>query len=117
MIYVLLILFFICLFLYWNSFVKNRKVENNNYLTICKVKSNSLTLQISIQESAKYISHIEKRRQGNELYVDVFTTTILNPIAGNKKNFVEIKNFDGIKVVVFLNKKYVIDSLSFCNPN
>jgi hypothetical protein len=114
MIYILPIILIILLIVYWFYFVREYKVLNSKFLSVCKIDSPTNHIRINLMESSKYISSIKQRSEQNILYIEVYTTSIFNFFAKNNKAFIELKNDDNIKSILILNKQYVIDSIPLC---
>lgn len=114
MIYSILIFLAIIFFIYWFYFIKSEKVTKYDFLAICKTSNNPVVLKIDLMESAKYISFIKQKKENEILYIDVYTTSVFNIFPSSKKASIEIKDLNGIKEVVLVNKKYDISLFKEC---
>ena len=114
MIYLILSFLIIASFFYWIYFIRSQKVNDSNFVKLCKLKVSPVSLRIDLVESSKYISFVEHYKEQNVLYLEVYTTSVFNLFASNKKASFEIRNVHDIKEIVILNKKYDINLMPEC---
>ena len=114
MTYLILLFFAIIIAVYWFYFIKSDKVENYNFLAICKASNYPDVLKIDLMESSKYISFIKQRKENEVLYIEVYTTSVFNIFSSSKKASAEIKDIKGVEEVVLAHKKYNINLVKEC---
>ena len=99
----------IALVFYYSVFVREKKVINSKFL---KVVDNGQTLQINTTESSKYIkNYLVKDINDTTVQIDVFTTTIYNPLA-TRKSEINIDLDKKIKTIKIAEREIKRDSLS-----
>ena len=100
---------------YWYYFIQNRLITDINLLYVCKVSDNPTVIRISLAESAEYITQVMQRKQGDTLFIEVYSTTIYNIFETRKRTFIDIDELKDVRKIKICEKNYFIETTSKCN--
>jgi hypothetical protein len=97
-------------------FIKSKKVEDLYNISICKlIKENEV--KIGLSSPFSYISNYKSKLVGEILFVEIYTTTVLNVFNTNRDIELKLPLPEEVRFVQVCEHDHNVDDLFECSSN